>query len=291
MTLIRSRPSGYGTHVKLTSVEAEIIDSQLPYCLDSRGGTYVLGTADLTLNGPQSIVFGADLFMSGSELHISGTNAALIVASCFTTNFTSGLTQFIGDLTVSGNNTIFDGGDILVNGPVMAFQNNQLLLEATSSLVVQSSAEFDAATDFGDGILASTVDFNNNCSVSFSSGSSIVSSAPFANSGLIIMSGAGRIRKRVTVGTDTSSTYSVATSDVVIVPNLSTARNYTLTSTGAGEGDCIRFTGFANAAFACNLQNDSAVPLATIRNVVGGTPWADLVFTSGAWILVAEWLE
>lgn len=86
-------------------------------------------------------------------------------------------------------------------------------------------------------------------------------------SGIVTLSGAGRIRKRVVYATDANATYDVATADVVVCKSGTVTATRVLTLADGAEGETIElhnYTGFAqtihNSGGASLLCGPASVP-------------------------------
>jgi hypothetical protein len=105
--------------------------------------------------------------------------------------------------------------------------------------------------------------------------------------GAIVLSGAGTIIERVVIGSNSDSTYSVSSADLVYVPEggVSAPRTYYLDEVGATNGKKIRF----------HREDDHADRPITLKRAVDGSQiclltwkntgyiWTDVVRISGVW--------
>jgi hypothetical protein len=278
VTLVRGRPAGFAAHVKLTSAEAEIIDSQLPRALDSHGGTYNFATADLVLGGVFDLVLNVDVNTNG-DFNVLGGMAVQSTAS------------FTHDVNVTGaGNLLINCATMVVDGPVLDLKNNELLIEATSGIVCQGITSFtgnnifdSGATDFGNGAIT-PVNFNADCFVDFKVGSTLAIECVTTISGVTTLSGAGHIRKRYTSGVDAAGqTYNVTTSDYVTFSALSADRTCFIAN--ASDGDEMTLS-LANCSgtHVLTIQRADTSALAILTANTSGQPFtAHLINRSGIW--------
>jgi len=104
-------------------------------------------------------------------------------------------------------------------------------------------------------------------------------------SGLLTMSGAGRIARTVVAGADSNTTYTLGSGcSIIHVDAITANRNYTLSDTGATLGDVIEIFVESTVNYAITVKDNGS----TIIAVLGWTndseaPWASFIW-DGQWL-------
>lgn len=278
MTLVRSKPSGYGVHDKLTSVEFELVDSQLPRAIDSQGGVYNLTTADLTFASPSKI------FHMQMPFLVEGSGA-LQVENCFTALPGSSLTEFTGDVRmdatlVFGTSIFFSAGAIGFDGPDLVFQNGTFISETTNVIWSKGTMSIDGNVN-----VSSSSDWAFLGTIYFTQAVDLKAGA--TNEGIIVNSGAGHIVERYFSMGDADATKGVADCDVVYIPagTLTTTRNLNLVDATAGAR--MRIFSLDNAQQVTVKQSGGA-SLVLVKSNTGFYPWVDIMHTGAAngWFVI-----
>lgn len=269
MTLVRSKPSGFGVHDKLTSVEQELIDSQLPYALDGNaGGTYAPSSV-ITIAG-SGADFTTTLTVSGT-LEVTGTTnldgPTTSTVSITIDGGSSALLELTSGATLQG-----DAGSILAWAGTSTF---------TGTVAMNGIATFNATPVFASGLTVSSGTANLNTTTQIG--------GFFNCSAVMVLQGGARVRERRVSGMNADTSYAVADATVVDVPTLSANRTYAISSTGAVDGDTITFTMASDATsangFGITLQrvSDATSIGPGIVKTVGAPVWMRIIFDSTKW--------
>ncbi len=245
---IRS-PGGWLDNSVVTQAEWEAFDDHQSKAIDGfGGGSYsptsqivIAGTEGLLINAPITIAgdfectdadpeFTQGLAVNGVGLLANHVAASLSLASS-------------GTLTVTGASTF--NGAATFNGDFECTDNDP---EFTQGLAVN-----------GVGLLANHVAASLSLS---SAGTLTVTGATTLNGAVsisdkITLTGDGRIKYRITTGTDANGTYSISSTDIVRVPagTLTAHRTYSIDATGAEDGMLMHISRIDdNSAFNLIVQ-------------------------------------
>lgn len=306
MTLTRANGSDWAFNDELTFAQINHIDSQLPFAIDGNaGGTYapsglisiggsglrvttalsVTGVGSVNLYSGAIVVDATSLTVGNVSVDFGALSTVLFengFTSAGTVDFQSGLGVSAGDVVVNPGNVIITAGnltvaagDVLFNGALSAA--GPVTLGAT--FVDTLSAQAGAILLNGSGITSSLP-------VAFSGTAALTGATTFGPAGsvslqnIITPSGVGRVRKRLAVNLpDANATIAIGDGDVFLVPALGATRTYTVSTTGAAEGDEIFVSAVANTT--ANTGNVGA--FATLKYQAASTYAVRLLFTGGAW--------
>jgi hypothetical protein len=234
------------------------------------GSTSTVG--DLNVNGAQFTVAAESFF----------NNDILVTAN---NNFTMATGTGVADF-FSGSVTISSAGGFQVGGGVTADFGGPATFVATTfnaavGFAATSATTFTSGSTLGGTVAASLV---INGSMSFNSGGTlgIAAGAEILLDGLIRPGGSGRMRKRTITTANADATYGVNDADEFLIPPLGADRTYTLTDTGAGAGDRVRFNALANTT-----ANNAAIAYGArtwfMRNQTGQIVFLEFIFDGSAW--------
>ena len=318
--LSRANALNWGFNEKLTSAQINAIDSQLPYAIDGNaGGLYApssvisIGGSGIQITGPAEFQGNVVIDNLGSTNSLSvGGNIGVggVFNSTGSANFSGTATQFAEGWESATGKTCTVLGDMGVgtdNGNELTVWAHAYL-NGDATFIAGKTVTFNEAfavaigkvSDWGGGYtqvsstgiyVSGTGTAQIDGTSSFGDAMTIASTAPVSLASAITPTGDGHIKKRIFIGSDANITVGVAgvanVGDDVVVPAFSASRTWTLTSTGAAEGDEVEFTARAlTGAFTLTIQNDSAVPLVVLQNSTSGDrSSARFIFTSGAWLL------
>jgi hypothetical protein len=189
-----------------------------------------------------------------------------------------------GDLTAVGDGAI--GGALVVGGictlvGVVGCTTDLNVggdLDVTGGVHAGAASLFDAVCTF-----SSTTSFTG--AATFNGGVAIQNNSSLTKP--MTASSTGRLRKRVVAGANANTTYGINDADVIIVTSAVTAdRDYTLSVTGAADGDVIKFAS-ENSIYAVNILNgsgtDGIVKLGTASQGV------EYTYLSGSWRYTSAW--
>ncbi len=226
-------------------------------------GNNILGIASnnsgsIILQGNTGILLlqGADVFLTAiDDMTISsGDNISISTAGVGDITITSAdnisiSTAGIGDITITS------ADDISVTGAdnVTIRSDNTMSVTSADNLTIASNSGDVSVSGEAVSITANVTDIDIDSSggdVSITAlGGSINVSAPSTNvTSEVILSSIGRVRYRVTYGTDADSTYSITTTDILVAlaATITAGRDYTISNTGANVGsiiECINLDG------------------------------------------------
>lgn len=306
--------SGWSTGDQLTPAQINQLDQEHAQAVDgSNGGTYTLALK-LTFNGAAvriatlespsvngDVVFNDDVSISGN-LAASG-NSSITGPAVFTntvsfngSNTFNGSSGFASDVTFASTVTVIGlssfGQNSSFNKSVSITEN----LSVTGTSTFSGIATFNQNVTFNDPIVINDgVTVNN--AITFNGISSFTGSVLLGSTvntlGVVtinapmVLSGNGRIPKRQIFGPISNATIIGRLYDQVYTVNgLSGHVDYSIDSTGAVEGDKIRFTS-RDTTFNVNVKT-GATTLAVLRDISGSDYWVDLQFISGAFVRVAS---
>jgi len=210
----------------------------------------------------------------------------LIIGGPFATHFLSGL-SVTGDEGISGSLTV--GNNILVDGDLAVMGDVGIVGTATVNHLVANDAT--VAAFLGTTGFTGDVQFNGDeahlGTVGFGGTVNIDDDLVFENSGKMV--------RRVTIGTNSDSTYGVNASDIVKI-NINANRIYTVSESGAVNGASIIFyfeNNLTNYA-RCTIKNAAAAsitvlaPNSTVTTTANAEifpNWCELLRVGGAWEL------
>lgn len=220
MTLVRSKPSGYGHRDTFTSVEAEIIDSQLVFAVDGNGGgTYA--PSSLIILGGQGLQVTGDFFDVTSPtaffhdgLTIDGGDFSITSTGIFTCRPN---TVVIGSgASIAAQMTVYMptriDGATTINGATTIF--GQLTVQAHSAIFNDGIGVAGAAAVIGAGLTLAAGDMQ----ISPGQTVNLMAGSVITNRGAIKNTDAGYISKRVYTNLDRDVGITVgAVSNVAIV--------------------------------------------------------------------------
>jgi hypothetical protein len=242
----------------ITGAELEYWDASIANAIDGlNGGAYSL-TADVTIGGDPFVAWVFDLQTTFNGGTIFSSTAL-----------------FTGDVTLQGLAT-FDGGTTF-NGAV----------------ILNDYANFFGAADFQDNLtvlgiasLQGGVNLSGAVAVSGPTTFSSAASADFAGTVTTSGSGAMRVRRvrRQTIGGDAPATIDVTLTDHVTVPAgvLSASQSYTISDTGAVNGDRVRFSNF-DTGFGITIKKPDTISLLSVGGAGGVPTWCDVERINGEW--------
>ncbi len=306
MTLVRSKPSGFGIHDKLTSVQMELVDSQLPFAVDGHaGGTYdptariiivdgtvatpfeVQGTL-LTENFVASGVYemqggGA---MTGAHTYYVATGATLDVQSgafflCHgaATFLAASGNSFQGDTTFTGSKTyVVASGSTwnFASGSSTNFSNTPTFLNG-ASFNTAGVVGFAVPVQLSGGVIG-TAEFA--AGVTFDSTTTHTGAATFAST--LTYGGTGHEVKRfVTVSGTVDHNYVIADGDRFLITGLTASRNVTFQNTGAQAGISLKVMASGTSGFNVVVKRHDGTTLTTLQDdgasghVYGAELWHD----------------
>lgn len=102
---------------------------------------------------------------------------------------------------------------------------------------------------------------------------------------VVTSSGSGRIVPTSAVGADANTSYTIATSGLILKPGALTGdRTYTWLNTGAVANDVV--TVVATAGFDIMINNAAAAQIAVVGP--NGAAWADITYSGSAWTLLRQ---
>jgi hypothetical protein len=97
---------------------------------------------------------------------------------------------------------------------------------------------------------------------------------------VLYMTNTGRVMKRPVIGANADTTFSAEANDMILVPTLTADRTYTLSRTGAEEGDVIDISKYyAGATYQILVSDSVAGPVLTMGVT---TVWARFIYRSAA---------
>lgn len=243
---------------KLSSAQMNHVESELIKAIDGYGGGTYAPSSLITIGG-SGLKLTAGLLVTGSDALVSGN---VVVGTNLTV---SGLTTTQG-VIVNGE-AEFTLGVITLPGGTSQFQDN---VSFTSAAAITASG----------GITVNT----NPIAIS-SNGNTVSGTIEF--SGVTTM---GNMIRRVTIGSNSNSTYNVSTSDIVKC-NVATSLNvYTAGDVGASNGCLMIFyvpinTGVNNTVY---IKDSGGITLALLKSLGSSAPgllpqYVELVRVGGAW--------
>lgn len=262
----------------ITGAELEYWDASVANAIDGSGGGAYSLQSDIAIGGAGGVewTFQLPVVFDGSlsandDIYLGSNSAdALIVAaqSVFQGNATFDNDVEFNDptvvndfLTVNGQttftNTVGFSGAVFIDG-------NVNIGSSSSDL-----ATIDAESDFvGNALFENGVAFE----------------------GTVVTNGAGNLRvrrvRRQTAGADADASIDVTLTDHVTVAAgvLSATRSYTISDTGAVNGDRVRFSNF-DPAFGIAVKNPAGTTLEAIISGTGSPTWVDVERIAGTWRL------
>lgn len=258
--------------------EFETLDANLANALDMLGGGAYSLAANVNVGGGVGIEWNFDLPVDFNDAVTFFQPVFFDESTTFDgpVNFYHPV-SFADDVTFSDPVVFNDTTDFnfAANFDAAAFFNSDVYLgnAPADSLLVYATSAFTGNATF-DG----TADFNG--AVTFDGAA--------AYTGTVVTNSAGnfRVRRvhRQTLGADADATIDVTLTDhVTVLPGvLSAARNYTISDTGAVNGDRVRFSNF-DTTFGIVIENPSGTTIAGLTLATGVPRWCDVERISGAW--------
>jgi hypothetical protein len=103
---------------------------------------------------------------------------------------------------------------------------------------------------------------------------------------VVTPTGAGRVKKRIVSGADSNATYGINDADIIYAEAsvITSNRVYTLSMTGAGNGDEITF-------FTNDASQTISVSSVVLQAGAGTQRGVTFVFWSGAWHVKGVWKD
>lgn len=321
---IRGSVAAWATASVVTDSEFWALDqSQFKSINGDDGGTWA-PTATITIGGA-GLTIGSTLASSGASLSgtwggspvLSGSptfsgNPIFSSAVAFTgtptisgtlASSSGGISgSWSGNATWTGNHTfngyVTLGSSVTSSGATLygtfggnpAFSGNPVFSGTpTVSGALTSSGGTLVGTWGGSPILSGSPTFSGNPTFS----SAVAFTGGMTISDPVILSGDGRIRRRVVQCADADTSYAPADGDLFVAPALTTNRTYSFTA--ANDGDTIRVVKRQGSSFYCQLSfplgvyYPDGVPYSTLRNNgTSGDVWAmEATYSSGlsAWVV------
>jgi hypothetical protein len=273
--------------------------------LESSGGA--------TFNGAATFNAGANFTVGGLTV---GTSATFNNSADFNNpvNFDAPIT--VNSISTFGNTATFNGQVIVGNSAADSFDctsqaqfysettlSSYVLITSTGTLDVQGDLAVNGPAEFNDGVeFNNQVDFDADVTIGSSSTDALLVHASGTFFGPVIFndtvelldtaviaapltfSGAGRILMRTGVTSDVSTSYSPTVANMwrVAPTTLSGVRVYTISNTGASDGDWLWF-GIGPQGFQLSFEDHLGSPL--ISFTAGQQGYALFVRQSGTWRL------
>jgi hypothetical protein len=302
--LVRAKPAGFGILEKLTSAQINLIDGQLPSAIDGVAGGVYAPSSEIEIGGSGILVTGPATLEGDVSIGDDAGSQLTIYADTFVNRdvaFVAGKKATFNGQTEFNDQNQFDDIVVFTASGFVTFSGT-VAVEAGASFDVACLATFqDDVSVAGDIIYSGAL---AGPSVSVASGAVAMTATTFVTSaavgatfnGLVTLAngvaltsllapiGAGRVRGcRPPVTTaDANSTYGITDGDVFLVPALGAARTYSLSTTGAGAGDRMRFSAIGNTTVnPANLYGG----LQALMNNTGGVLSLDVVFDGAAWVI------
>jgi phage baseplate assembly protein gpV len=257
----------------------------------------LLNDAAVTPSGTPDTVSASDYLNSLKTLFIYGKaggtwtpSAPIIVAGGAGLRLSAPFSVDAGQ-TADFNGFVTFDGVVTFNGPSLTF-NQQATFDA-GFIVTAGDVEFDDDVLFtAPVVLQSTVQVDGQLDAN---GGLVVFGGALVAGGMILsgvsqLSGDGRFRQRVTTAANIDLTVGVDTADIVYLPasTLSAPRQWTITDTGAGNGDQIFLTRRRDTS-GHNITVVRQSDAATLITLPGTTPrCARLLFVGGQWECVDQ---
>lgn len=213
----------------------------------SGADSYLLATDDITITA------GGDTAISADTVTISAT-AAFGHASITSADGNVNVTATDKDINITANGDTFITGDtVYVSGTNTIVSTNAVAVTATTGDIDLTSGAANIDITATDGYI----------NIDAYGGVNVVSE--------VILSSAGRVRYRVTYGTDSHSTYSITTTDILIAQQsvITAARDYTISNTGANEGSIIECINL-NGAETITLKRPDTTMIIALEPVAAG---------------------
>lgn len=266
--------------------------------LDSKGTTRLRGTVTCDAN----ITAGTTIFATGNISSVAaitagttlicggaltvgagaGITGAVVVTgsiSCTTTLHATGNGDVDGNFDVAGTSSLHGGVSCYAGLDVA----NAVLLSST--LHVLGAVDFDSTLNV-DGTLhadgAATFDdtLQVDGATTLTGGVNIL--APSTLTGVLISSSTGRVRVRRIDGSTSNATYGINDADEIQAPSgLAGNIAYTLSTTGAGEGDRIRFVA-NDTTYTVTISGGGEAGYA-IKHATGFFKAIEYSFNGAAW--------
>lgn len=294
MTLTKANVLGFGFNEKLTSDQVNHLQDELVKALDGAGGGTYAPTDPIIIGGDGLAV--TTTFSAGSAT-VTGPLSVIGTSTLAVTEFTDTVTVDVALVIGTGGVIDVDSGAITlaaagfqVGGGIPAEFNGATTFNADATFAAGQDVLFNEgfvvatgkATDWG----AAAVQISDT-GILAAVGTNVQLDGTVALSGVLTPSGAGHVRSRPAVAlANADATLGIADSDVFIVPNISAARIYTLTSTGASNGDRILINAIAATGFTATIVDDSAVTITAMQSTIGNIEVAEFMMVSGAWRVV-----
>lgn len=284
MTLVRSKPSGYGFHDKLTNIQMELVDSQLPYALDGHaGGTYA-PTDPITVGGDGMVLTGT-LSCSGNIVDLN--NCTFNIGGVTVCNVT------VGSSIVMGTGTQLS----IASGSLFSMAAGSTCTIAATT-TVSGALTCSGATTVS-GLLTTTGGVNINCAAYLMAGKTMTidATANIAQGGTITNTAKGHRIDRFYSMTNVDQTIGVSSgtvatdgADLVYIPATTGHRDITITSTGAVVG-CRMVFMTAEGTNTTTLRQDDNTVIVILQNVAASYKKVELVHNGSAngWLLWDAW--
>lgn len=286
--LVRARPSGYGFHTKLTAVEEEIIDSQLPSALDAIGGGSYTATAPIIWNGFWTFAGASNDIIFETFVHL---NNSVVVSGQLELD---GLTFINDDVTVNGAAIGLLGGGLTGNGTaIFAWAGPFSVSHATSFTGLATFT--GGAAFFTGGTVTLGVNTNSGAAFRVLTGGSFsfdAGSTAALGTYLAIGSADAGILCRYLNMPNADTTVASGVYDFVNITDQSATHFLKLMNgTTIGQRITVSMTQGASGSGAngVQVQTQGGVTLVTMKYKTTGSPWrTDWVWTGAAWGLLEE---
>ena len=241
MAFSRVYLAGWASFEVLTSAQMNALDIDHSNAIDGAGGGVYSPSDPIEIGGAGFEVSGPFVASGGSPATFLDGLVAL-GTSLFSAISVAGNAAVTGDFSV-GDESEFGGFVEMLDDLDVA--GSGTFADLTAALFQAFAAAIGALTTTG------AVDLQ---------GTNTISGATTL-SNILTKSGAGQVRQRVVNAPDSNAIISATTADIVVVrsPQVTAARSYMLTATGAAVGSEVEFLNYTG--FVIDILNDSASPI------------------------------
>lgn len=249
------KPGGWAFGEILTSAQMNALDTDHANAVDGlNGGLYTL-TAPLSVGGNAvtiDVLGCIDLTASGNVLGALGSFGDLS---------STGNLACAGDLNVEGSSTLGDS--------------------AADAVTVNATTTFNSPVTLNDTVTCGSVNINGNTMIGNASSDTLTTNAKLISP--LVLNGAGRVRRRVSPGADSNSSYGPKDWDVVRIGlTLASNRDYTIDDTGAANDDEIEFS-LRSGPQTVTVKAPGGSTL-QLLDTGGSVDWVRCVRVSGSWV-------